>query len=352
MEPIRIILLNIHGLLKGSGLEIGRDADNGGQTKYVYEFAHYLSQNPLVKHVHIFTRLIDDNALSPEYAVPIEALGPKLDIRRIPFGGKKYRLKEQLWSFLDDFVSESIKHISKHDIFPDWIHSHYGDAGYVAVELWRILKVPFAHTGHSLGIHKKRKVSGMGMTEQEAEQRFKFKQRISAEEATLTLAQFIVTSTEQEISSYQDYQNFAAAEYHAIPPGIDTQKFFPYYQEKVVEDMEPEEMQRKYWVGEYIEKFLSNPHKPLIMALSRPDRRKNLHTLIDVYGQYPELQSLANLVIFAGIRKDINQMPASEKEVLTNILLLMDKYDLYGKLAIPKKTRCRKRGGYYLPLLR
>ena len=104
-----------------------------------------------------------------------------------------------------------------------------------------------------------------------------------------------------------------------------------------MEDIQPEKMQRKYWVGEYIEKFLSNPHKPVIMALSRPDRRKNLHTLIDVYGQYPELQSLANLVIFAGIRKDINTMPPSEKEVLTNILLQMDKYDLYGKLAIPKK---------------
>lgn len=336
-EPIRIILVNIHGLLKGSGLEIGRDADNGGQTKYVFEFAEYLSRNPRVKHVHIFTRLIDDKDLSSEYAVQIEKLNPKLDIRRVSFGGKKYRLKEQLWAYLDDFVSEAIKHINKHNIFPDWIHSHYGDAGYAAVELCRILKVPFAHTGHSLGIHKRKKMLAVGMSEEEAERKFKFSQRINAEDEVLTLAQFIVTSTEQEISSYQVYENFSLAEYQVLPPGIDTGKFFPYYQEKVVEDLGPEEMQRKYWVGEYIEKFLTNPHKPVIMALSRPDRRKNLHTLIDVYGQYPGLQSLANLVIFAGIRKDINQMPPSEKEVLTNILLLMDKYDLYGKLAIPKK---------------
>src|SRR5690606_22717381 len=69
----------------------------------------------------------------------------------------------------------------------------------------------------------------------------------------------------------------------------------------------------------------------------RPDRRKNLHTLIDTYGTNKEIQSLANLVIFAGIRKDIINMPDAEKEVLTEMLLLMDKYDLYGKLAIPKK---------------
>jgi len=336
-EPIRIVLVNIHGLLKGSGLEIGRDADNGGQTKYVFEFAEYLSRNPRVKKVHIFTRLIEDKGLSSEYAVPVETLNPKLDIRRVSFGGKKYRLKEQLWAYLDDFVSEAIKHINKHNIFPDWIHSHYGDAGYAAVELCRILKVPFAHTGHSLGIHKRRKILGMDMTEEEAEKKFKFTHRIATEDEILSLAQFIVTSTDQEISSYQAYDHFSSAEYHVLPPGINTEKFFPYYQEKVVEDIAPEAMQRKYWVSEYIEKFLSNPHKPVIMALSRPDRRKNLHTLIDVYGQDPELQGLANLIIFAGIRKDINQMPPSEKEVLTNILLLMDKYDLYGKLAIPKK---------------
>ena len=338
LEKVRIILINIHGLVKGSGLEIGRDADNGGQTKYVFEFADYLSKHPLVEHVHIFTRLIRDRELSADYAVPIEILNPKLDIRRIPFGGKKYKLKEQLWDFLDDFVTESVKHIKKHKIFPDWIHSHYGDAGYAAVELSKLLNVPFTHTGHSLGIQKRNKLKGLGMTEEEAEKKFKFKKRIAAEEATLELSQFIITSSKQEISSYEPYRNFSSAQYHVLPPGIDTSKFFSYYQEKIYEkDMEPEEIQRKYWVGEYIEKFLINPHKPVIMALSRPDRRKNLHTLIDIYGKDPELQSLANLVIFAGIRKDINQMPESEREVLTNILLLMDKYDLYGKLAIPKK---------------
>ncbi len=337
-DQIRIILINIHGLLKGSGLEIGRDADNGGQTKYVFEFAEHLSQHPKVKHVHIFTRLIDDRDLSPEYAEPLEVLNSKLDIRRIAFGGKKYRLKEQLWDHLDDFVNQAIQHIKEYKIYPDWIHSHYGDAGYAAVELSKILNIPFTHTGHSLGIHKKQKMTGEGMSETEAEKKFKFSQRIAAEEATLMLSQFIITSTEQEIASYEEYNNFSSAQYHVIPPGIDTGKFFPYYQEKVNENnIEPEELQRKYWVSEYIEKFLINPRKPVIMALSRPDRRKNLHTLIDVYGQDQELQSLANLVIFAGIRKDIKQMPDSEKAVLTNILLSMDKYDLYGKLAIPKK---------------
>src|SRR6266498_1661438 len=47
---------------------------------------------------------------------------------------------------------------------------------------------------------------------------------------------------------------------------------------------------------------------------------------------------MANLAIFAGVRKDITQMPPDEQEILTRLLLILDKYDLYGKMAIPKKN--------------
>lgn len=337
IKKLRIALINIHGLVKGTGLEIGRDADNGGQTKYVYELAEFLSQHKDVEYVHLFTRLIDDQNLSSEYAVPIEIVNEKFDIRRIPFLGKKYRPKEQLWAGLDAYVNGVVQHIKLYDIFPNWIHSHYGDAGYVASELSTILNIPFAHTGHSLGFYKRKKLQEIGMLEEERERKFKFKERIAAEEKTLELSEFIVTSTEQEIETYKPYGNFNLGKYHAIPPGIDTRKFVPYYHLEQDSDKKKEEEQRKYWVAEAISKFLTNPHKPIILALSRPDRHKNLHTLIDVYGNDKELQSIANLVIFAGIRKDISQMPDSEKNVLTDLLLLMDKYDLYGKMAIPKK---------------
>jgi len=337
MKKLRISIINIHGLLKGSGLEIGRDADNGGQTKYVFELAEFLSQHKDVEHVDLFTRLIDDPHLSSEYAVPVEVVNDKFHIRRISFLGKKYKAKEQLWEGLDTFVNGVVQHIKFHNIFPDWIHSHYGDAGYAAAELSGILNIPFAHTGHSLGYYKKKKLIEAGMTDEELEKKFKFKKRIAAEEKTLELSEFIVTSTEQEIETYRPYKNFDLGKYHAISPGIDTRKFVPYYHVEQDSNKQMEEEQRKYWVAETISKFLINPHKPFILALSRPDRHKNLHTLIEVYGKDKELQSIANLVIFAGIRRDISKMPESEKNVLTDLLLLMDKYDLYGKMAIPKK---------------
>ncbi len=84
--------------------------------------------------------------------------------------------------------------------------------------------------------------------------------------------------------------------------------------------------------------FYSARAKPLILSIGRADKRKNFETIIQSYGQDKELQAMANLAIFAGVRKDITQMPADEQDILTNLLLLLDKYDLYGKMAIPKKN--------------
>ncbi|WP_236974725.1 HAD-IIB family hydrolase [Membranihabitans maritimus] len=335
---LRIHLYNIHGLIKSDGLEIGKDADNGGQIIYVYELARHLSQQPDVEFVHIFTRLIDDPDESPAYSQHIEKINDKCDIRRIPFAGNKYMRKERLWDHLDEYVENAKKYIKENDIRPNWIHSHYGDAGYVARELSIHFNIPFAHTGHSLGRPKRNKMKDLGMTAEEAEETFNFEKRIAAEESCLTLAEFVITSTYQEISHWEGYENFPKATFHVLPPGIDTDKFFPYYQYQLEnEELQQQVAQRKYWVSQSIEKFLVNPSKPAILALARPDRKKNLHTLIDAYGSDKEMQSLANLVIFAGIRKDISNMKGAEKEVLTEMLLLMDKYDLYGKLAIPKK---------------
>ncbi len=97
------------------------------------------------------------------------------------------------------------------------------------------------------------------------------------------------------------------------------------------------EMYAQASVLEELHRFFKQPDKPLILSLCRPDKRKNIAGLIKAYGEDLELQSMANLAVVAGIRKDISEMEDNERDVLTEILLLMDKYDLYGKIAIPKK---------------
>lgn len=43
-------------------------------------------------------------------------------------------------------------------------------------------------------------------------------------------------------------------------------------------------------------RFLANPHKPMILALSRPDPKKNITTLLKAFGECRPLRELANLV--------------------------------------------------------
>lgn len=45
-------------------------------------------------------------------------------------------------------------------------------------------------------------------------------------------------------------------------------------------------------------RFFTNPHKPVILALSRPDPKKNLTTLLKAFGESRPLRELANLVSF------------------------------------------------------
>ena len=57
---------------------------------------------------------------------------------------------------------------------------------------------------------------------------------------------------------------------------------------------------------------------------------------MQAYGESPTLQAAANLVIIAGNRDDIRDMDDGAQAVLTELLLLVDSYDLYGHIALPK----------------
>jgi len=46
-----------------------------------------------------------------------------------------------------------------------------------------------------------------------------------------------------------------------------------------------------------IGRFLKNPRKPAILAMSRPDAKKNITTLVNAFGKHPMLRELANLVL-------------------------------------------------------
>jgi sucrose-phosphate synthase len=334
-----IQMFSIHGLLRSENLELGRDADTGGQIKYVLELARHLSQRDDIGSIDLFTRLVKDKRVSSDYARPVEQINDKLRIIRIQCGGRKYIRKELLWPHLAEFTDKTIKFIKREKMVPDIVHGHYPDAGFVAMQLSSIFGLPFIYTGHSLGRAKLNKLIGDGMKPSEIDKKFKIYQRIETEEEILACADMIITSTWHEIDEqYAMYRNRAVPRYHAIPPGIDISKFYPFYHDMLEESEKSEDARyAQASMLKELNRFFLHPDKPLILALCRPDKRKNISGLIQAYGEDLQLQAMANLAIFAGIRRDIDTMEDNERNVLTQMLLLMDKYDLYGKMAIPKK---------------
>ncbi len=340
MREYYIQLFSPHGLIRFSNPEIGRDKDTGGQVKYVLELLESLSQHPAVRKVDLFTRKIADKRVSSAYDKEIEVVNNKARIVRIACGGNSYRQKESLWDYLDEFVDKTIRFIEKQDDFPDIVHGHYADGNYIAGQISEIYGVPFIATGHSLGLNKKNILLQQGLTSEKINEKFNMKRRIDVEEDVLKTADTILVSTKHIIESqYSLYENYNPAKFKVVPPGVNTDLFYPFYRFDMPSyKMSIEQEQIVYRVNADIDRFLFNPAKPLILSIGRADKRKNFEAIIQSYGQDKELQAMANLAIFAGVRKDITQMPEEEQGILTNLLLLLDKYDLYGKMAIPKKN--------------
>ncbi len=338
---LHVAMFSVHGLIRGRDLELGRDADTGGQTKYVVELARALGKHPGVRRADLVTRRIDDLAVSDDYAKPVERLGERAQLVRVAAGGDEYLRKEALWPHLDELAANAARYFEEGPGIPDVVHGHYADAGYVAQQLARRWQRPFVFTGHSLGRNKQRALRSAGMTRDEIEDQYRIGRRIQAEEDALRDADLVVASTQHEVrTGYELYDAAPAARFEVIPPGIDVERFYPYYYD-LDESFEPDEevVKARVRMKRELTRFLREPDKPVVLAISRPDRKKNNLGLVEAYGTDNELRHLANLVIFAGVRSDIEELDENEREVMTGLLFAMDRYDLYGRLAIPKKHR-------------
>lgn len=334
-----IQLVSLHGLVRGESIEMGRDADTGGQVRYVLELAKTLAKLDQVSQIDLFTRRIRDRRVSPDYGEEIEELGPNCRIVRLPCGGGRYFRKERLWPFVDDYVDAMISFTRREHRAPTFVHGHYADGGYVAKEVASAFDAPFVFTGHSLGKPKLEYLLREGWTPEDIDKELAMTRRIEVEQECLSVADLVITSTRHERDEqYAGYSKNPSLQFEVIPPGTDLERFFPYYEYDMPNAQVDERFkQARMRMGSQLNRFFADREKPLIIALCRPDRRKNIGALIEMYGRNKQLQAIANLAVFAGIRQDIESMPDNEQQVLTDMLLAMDRWDLYGKMAVPKK---------------
>ncbi|KAK8545187.1 hypothetical protein V6N12_026027 [Hibiscus sabdariffa] len=387
-KKLYIVLISLHGLIRGENMELGRDSDTGGQVKYVVELARALGSMPGVYRVDLLTRQVASPEVDWSYGEPTEMLTPRnsedfMDdmgessgayIVRIPFGPRdKYIPKELLWPHIPEFVDGALKHIiqmsnvlgeqigSGKPVWPVAIHGHYADAGDSAALLSGALNVPMLFTGHSLGRDKLEQLLKQGrLSKDEINTTYKIMRRIEAEELSLDSSEIVITSTRQEIDEqwrlYDGFDPVLERKLRArirrnvscygrfmprmviIPPGMEFHHIIPQDgdMDGEIEGNEEHPSSPDPPIWSEIMRFFTNPRKPMILALARPDPKKNITTLVKAFGECRPLRELANLTLIMGNREGIDEMSSTNASVLLSVLKLIDKYDLYGQVAYPK----------------
>ncbi|GKV02572.1 hypothetical protein SLEP1_g14997 [Rubroshorea leprosula] len=387
-KKLYIVLISLHGLIRGENMELGRDSDTGGQVKYVVELARALGSMPGVYRVDLLTRQVSSPDVDWSYGEPTEMLTPRNSedltdemgessgsyIIRIPFGPRdKYILKELLWPHIPEFVDGALNHIiqmsnvlgeqvgSGKPVWPVAIHGHYADAGDSAALLSGALNVPMLFTGHSLGRDKLEQLLKQGrLSREEINLTYKILRRIEAEELSLDASDIVITSTRQEIGQqwrlYDGFDPILERKLRArikrnvscygrfmprmviIPPGMEFHHIVPQDgdMDGETEGNEDHPATPDPPIWSEIMRFFTNPRKPMILALARPDPKKNITTLVKAFGECRPLRELANLTLIMGNRDGIDEMSSTNASVLLSVLKLIDKYDLYGVVAYPK----------------
>ena len=116
-----VMSLSVHGLVRGFDIELGRDADTGGQVTYVLDQAKVLARQPEVELVEVVTRQVWDKRVDDSYAEPREELADGARIVRLPFGPRRYLRKETLWPYLPSLVDQIMRLVRKRGRAPDQI---------------------------------------------------------------------------------------------------------------------------------------------------------------------------------------------------------------------------------------
>ncbi len=297
------------GCLGPPPIRFGITADTGGHIAYVLGAAAAQARRPCVRQISIVTRLFDDPRLNADYARPRQRLDAKTTIDRIATADRAYLEKEALDRELASFIDAFRRHLAGLAARPDIIHAHFADAARAAIAARAAFDIPFVYTPHALGIGKR---AGPGKESD-------LVRRIDAERAAITAADAIIVSTrneaEHQVAAYG--VSHRASRIKCLYPGVLDTVTSPVRRDRPM----------RY-------PSLDDPAKPIVLAIARPVRKKNLIALVRAYATTPGLVQAANLVILAGQHGD-GLLSDEERAVVTELCQMRDALGLAGNMAFP-----------------
>ncbi len=364
-----IAIISPHGYFGQEGV-LGMP-DTGGQVVYILDQVKALEKK-LIKSLKdsgltakpkiiILTRLIP-NAAKTRSNQRLEKVHETKNtwILRVPFRTHNKKVTDnwisrfEIWPYLDNFADDAYKELlAEFGERPDFIIGNYSDGNMVAFILSKKFGVTQCNIAHAL---EKSKYLYSALYWKNLEQYYNFSIQFTADLIAMNSANFIVTSTYQEIvgtdesiGQYESYENFTMPDlyrvegginlYHPkfniVPPGVNTKIYFPYTKEADrIDEVRADLNKLLFENTEDPEVFgkLENPDLIPIFSLARLDKIKNLTGLVNWFGENKELQEVANLIIVAG-KVDSNQSSdGEEKEQIEWMHHLINEFNLYNKI--------------------
>ncbi|HEY9801884.1 MAG TPA: sucrose synthase [Leptolyngbyaceae cyanobacterium] len=368
----RIVLVSAHGWFGQEGV-LGRP-DTGGQVVYVLDQAKNLekqlqedtelaglSELNVKPKVIILTRLIPNSdgtlcnqRLEKVYGtenawilrVPLREFNPNMT--------QNWISRFEFWPYLETFAIDSQRELlAEFHGKPDLIVGNYTDGNLVAFLLARRMKVTQCNIAHAL---EKSKYLFSNLYWQDLEEKYHFSLQFTADLIAMNAANFIVSSTYQEIvgtpdsvGQYESYKCFTMPElYHVVngielfspkfnvvPPGVNENSYFPYTrtQDRVESDRARlEEMLFTLEDPSQIFGKLDDPNKRPLFSMARLDRIKNLTGLAECFGQSKDLQEHCNLILVAGKLRVEESGDNEERDEIVKLYHIIEEYNLHGKI--------------------
>lgn len=304
---MRVMHLALGGCLKAPPVNYGLTEDTGGHIAFVLGAAQAQAAQPEVAHVDIVTRAFSDPLLGSGYGRLEERVGAHLSILRLRTKERAYLSKEALANALPELEGAFLDLLEAMVQKPDVLHAHFADAARLAHAAHRRFGIPWVYTPHSLALEK---AGG----ENDAH-------RVEAERRAIRTAHAIVVSSRDEAErQIMRYCPDAAGRVHRVSPGV---SLLP--------------AQGTGRAEQLIRPFLRDPAKPIVLAVARPVRKKNLAMLVRAFAAEPRLRRRANLVIVPGLRRSLCDGPQEQVAVVQELFDLVDAHDLWGHVALPRR---------------
>ncbi|KAH7683647.1 Sucrose synthase protein [Dioscorea alata] len=331
-----VVILSPHGYFAQANV-LGYP-DTGGQVVYILDQVRALENEMLLRikqqglditpRILIVTRLLPD-AVGTTCGQHLEkVLGTEYThILRVPFRTEKGIVRKwisrfEVWPYLETYTEDVANELARElQATPDLIIGNYSDGNLVASLLAHKLGVTQCTIAHAL---EKTKYPNSDIYWKKFEKQYHFSCQFTADLIAMNHADFIITSTFQEIAGskdtvgqYESHTGFTLpglyrvvhgidvfdTKFNIVSPGADMSIYFPYTeQNNRLTALHPEIEELLYSpVENSLHKFvLKDRSKPIIFSMARLDRVKNITGLVEFYGKNARLRELVNLVVVAG----------------------------------------------------